>query len=263
MQHWSKTRAGTPRFFCSLCRKTTTWKRKDALRRHVEQRFVAWLTGMETKTEIAKELGVSRRALTKRFHPLFANPPISIVPKRYRASILIVDGAYAHGTALCVLVALDEEDRIFWMFAERERKASWKDFLSRFPEPDVVVGDAQKGLYYAVRDLWGEDVDFQRCQFHVIQLIHRYLTRTPKEEAAKELLRILGRLKDVKTKEEARAWRLEYGIWEGMNQQLFKEKRPDGRYKYPKLRSARTAMRKAVPHLFVFLDHPGVSEYHQ
>jgi hypothetical protein len=152
------------------------------------------------------------------------------------------------------LIAVDEHGHIFWMFAGRETYLSWSAFLETLPEPEVAVGDGQKGLYAAVSTLF-EDAAFQRCQFHVIQLVHKYLTRDPDHEAAKEFLDILYRLKDAKDKEAAMLWKIEYKHWEARHENMLKEKTPAGRYRHARLRSARTAVRGAWPHLFTFLDH--------
>jgi hypothetical protein len=74
--------------------------------------------------------------------------------KLLRELLLIVDATYIHRNQLCVLVAIDEKDRIYWRFATHESYQAWYEFLGKFPKPNVVVMDGQKGLYLAAQRLW-------------------------------------------------------------------------------------------------------------
>jgi len=257
MHRHGKTNTGKERYKCPSCGKTSIIHRPDTRDRHIHDHFVSWLTGKKTKTEVAEELGITRQALSLRFHAFFAALPRVPVPSpEYRPRILIVDGTYVNGVKICILISLDEEDHIFWAFVERERYLSWVAFLERFARPDIVVADGQKGLKSAVDALW-PGMPFQRCQFHVIKLVHEHITREPKEEAGKKLLALLYELKHTKTKEDATMWRYRYICWEKIYEKLFKEKTDGGSWRQRRLRKARGAMRKALPHLFAFLDHEG------
>jgi transposase-like protein len=170
--------------------------------------------------------------------------------------MLILDATYIHKNQLCALVAIDEHDRIFWRFAPYESYAAWYEFLKLFPRPQVVVMDGQKGLFLAARRLWPL-VPIQRCQFHVISFCTQYTGRRPQEQAARAILALLYELKHAKTKERARAWIKSYERWESAFDLQLYAKNAWGEFKYPRLRSVRYIIRKALPNLFTFLDYPG------
>jgi hypothetical protein len=224
--------------------------------RHDHDRLVAWLTGAEGKDEIAKRYGVTRRALSKEFKPFFRQNPNCKIPERFKARMLIVDAKFIHGKAMCALVAVAENDRIFWQFAHDECYGTWYGFLVRFAPPEVVVADGQKGMAAFVKQWW-PDTAFQRCHFHIVQNIIQYLTRNPKEEAGRAALDLAYQLKEVKTSEDAARWKMFHVIWEKQYAKIFSAKTEAGHYQYRKIRSVRFIFRRAIPHLFTYLDHPG------
>jgi predicted RNA-binding Zn-ribbon protein involved in translation (DUF1610 family) len=256
MQRHGKTNAGAERYRCPECGKTTTARREDTKERHIRDHFILWLTGKASKNELADKYGIVRRTLSREFQPLFletAKEPH--IPADLRFRILIVDGTYVHGDALCVLVGVTEDDRIFWRFVERENYAAWRAFFVLFPAPKVIVADGQKGLFKAARELF-PDSGFQRCHFHVVQEGIHDLTRKPTEEAGKDMLSLLHRLKDVKNLYERDRWIMLFKIWEKQYAKVLMEKTAGGSYRYPRVRSARHLVRNALPYLFTYLDHP-------
>jgi hypothetical protein len=255
MQRWGKTRKGTVRFFCPACKKTSVRQRKDTEERHLLYAMDGWLDGKESLREVAERHHKTRQALWKEFHPFFDFVPEPVVPKDLKPRVLVVDGTYVHGRILCVLVAIDEKDNIFWKFAPYESYVSWHSFLIQFHQPEVVVMDGQKGLFSAVRMMW-PSTKIQRCQFHVVQFAIQYLGRNPKEEAGQALLKLLYKLKEAKTLEKRDAWIMFYKIWEKQYEKALTEKNESGRFKYPRLRSTRLIIRRALPNLFTFLDFP-------
>jgi putative transposase len=248
-----KTVTGKERYRCPQCKKTSTIHRPDIRALHIRDHFVTWLIGKSTKAEIASTLGITRQALTKQFSPLFLEewPP----PKQtVYARILIVDGTYIHGNTLCTLIAIDEDDNLFWKFVTSESYLSWLSFLSQFKEPDLIVVDGNEALKAAVLKLWPQ-VDIQRCQFHLIQRVHKVMTRTPSSDAGKELLKLLYELKKVKNTHQALLWRLRYKHWEAQYAVYLKERDERGAFIHKRVRSARLTVRRTLPYIFTFLDH--------
>lgn len=256
MQKWGKTSAGNTRFFCPQCHKTSTWHRNDVEKRHSMNQLKKWLTGKDSLTEIARAERKTRQALWKEFHPLFENFKEKEIPARTKTRVLIVDGCYIHGHSLCVLVAIDEKNKIYWHFAPYESYLHWMSFLSSFSEPDVIVMDGQKGLFAAATVLWPR-VAVQRCQFHVIAFATEYIGRKPRDAAGKKILDILYKLKKVKTKEDRDRWLALYKGWENEYESFFLGKDKYGNFVHKRLRSIRLIMRKALPYIFTFLNYPG------
>jgi len=256
MQRWGKTVAGAARFFCRGCRKTATWKRVDVRKEHHKKRLIAWLMGVENLSSIAKDFQITRQGLWKEFRPFFRQNPDGEIPQGFNARTLIADAKFIHGSALCALIAVDDSDHIFWQFAEAESYSTWSAFLVRFSPPKVVVADGQKGMARFVKRHWPQTA-FQRCHFHMVSLVIHYLSRNPKEEAGRDILDLLYRLKTVKTHERKKRWLMLHRIWEKQYEKIFCAKTESGQHQYRKLRSVRYIVRRAIPNLFVYLDYPG------
>ncbi|HWC58028.1 MAG TPA: transposase [Candidatus Paceibacterota bacterium] len=257
LQRYGYTNAGTKRFFCPSCERTVTaHKRQDVTERHLRHELDQWLGGKDSLTEIAKRYHSTRQTFWHHFRPIMSFPFAPAILHDKPVDMLILDATYIHKNSLCALVAIDEYDRVFWRFANHESFARWKEFLALFPKPSAVVMDGQKGLFAAAKALW-PNVKIQRCQFHVISFAMHYLGRHPKDEAGKEIQQLLYKLKEVKTMERKHWWILLYRIWEARYEKLLSEKE-GRRYKHQKLRSVRFLIRKALPNLFTYLEHPGL-----
>jgi hypothetical protein len=256
MQRWGKTAAGTPRYRCLACKKSSIIHRPDTHLRHDRDRFVAWLTGVESKAAIARKYGVTRRALSKEFKLFFRENPNAGIPQGFQAKRLIVDAKFIHGRVLCALIAVTEEDKIFWQFADAECYRTWSLFLAGFSPPEVVVADGQKGMAHFVKRHW-PGTAFQRCHFHMVLLVTHYLSRNPKDEAGQVILKLVHELKTVKTHDDKKRWLMFHTIWEKQYAKDLGAKTESGHYKNKKLRSVRFVLRRALPDLFTYLDHPG------
>jgi Transposase, Mutator family len=170
--------------------------------------------------------------------------------------MLIVDAKFIRGNELCALIAVDENDKIFWQFANGENYGTWYAALVRFKPPAAVVADGEKGVAGFVKRYW-PDTGFQRCHFHMVKLVIQYPSRNPKEEAGIEILRLMYRLKYVKSHEHKRRWLMLRKIWEKRFAKIFNEKTASGTYAHKKIRSVRFIVRKALPNLFTYPDFPG------
>ncbi|MEA2701331.1 MAG: hypothetical protein QOE22_40 [Candidatus Parcubacteria bacterium] len=256
MQRWGHSRQGKPRFFCTACRKTATPQRNDVEKRNDLQDLRGWLLGKESLSQIASKAKITRQGLWKRFHEvidLAGKEPI--LPDMIKVRILIVDGTYIHGHVLCALIAIDENDKLYWKFAPYESYNAWCDFLSSFVEPDIIVMDGQKGLFAAARTLWPK-VSIQRCQFHLIAFAVQYTGRKPREAIAIELQQLLYSLKYAKDHPGKDAWLDSYLAWEKKYSSFFSARDKRGVFVHSRMRSARLIVRRALPYLFTFLDHP-------
>ena len=256
MQGWGRTVAGRERYRCPVCEISSTIHRPDTHLRHDHDRFVAWLAGVDDKEAIAERYGLTRRALTKEFKQFFRDDPSNVPPLGTKVRMLIVDAKFIHGRMLCALIAMTEHDEIFWQFASAECYGTWYGFLVHFVPPEIIVADGEKGVARFVTRYWPQTA-FQRCHFHMVKLVIHYLSRNPKEEAGRQILNLMYGLKHVKTPEERDRWKLLHRIWEKQFEKILNRKYPSGSYAYRQLRSVRFVLRKAMPHLFTYLDHLG------
>jgi len=226
------------------------------VQRHLRRELDLWLGGKDSLSEIAAHYRSTRQSLWRKFHPFFNVAFEPEIPHDPPMRTLILDATYIHGRTLCALVAIDERDRVFWRFAPYESYETWFKFLALFPTPETVVMDGQKGLFAAARFLWPE-ARIQRCQFHVVSFAIQYLGRHPKDEAGQSILGLLYRLKEVKTPEARDRWIMLFKIWQKQYERQLLARSEAGAFQYPRLRSVRYILRRALPHLFTYIDHPG------
>jgi hypothetical protein len=256
MRRHGVTKAGRERYFCPVRKKAVVVGRDDTRPRHEQERLVARLTGVEGKDAIAKRYGVTRRALSNEFKPFFKKNPNGMAPLGFKAKRLIVDAKFIHGRAPCALVAVTEEDNVFWQFAESECYGARSIFPAGFSPPEVVVADGQKGMAHFVKRHW-PGTAFQRCHFHMALLVARYLSRNPRDEAGQVILKLVHELKTVKTHDDKKRWLMFHATRERQYAKDFGAKTESGHCKNKRLRSVRFVLRRALPDLFAYLDFPG------
>lgn len=99
----------------------------------------------------------------------------------------------------------------------------------------------------------------QMCQFHQILITRRYLTQDPDVVASKELLNLV---KDI-TKMDKESFTGAFDEWYERNKDVLNERVSDKRikrktppYMRPRLRSAYLSLKRNMPLLWTFYDHP-------
>lgn len=99
----------------------------------------------------------------------------------------------------------------------------------------------------------------QMCQFHQILITRRYLTQDPDVVASKELLNLV---KDI-SKMDKESFTGAFDEWYERNKDVLNERVSDKRikrktppYMRPKLRSAYLSLKRNMPLLWTFYDHP-------
>lgn len=119
----------------------------------------------------------------------------------------------------------------------------------------AIVCDGRRGLLSGFNT-----IPVQMCQFHQSAIVVRYLTRKPKLEAAKELLKIV--LLMSKTDKESFVGALNnwYEKWEWfINERTKDPVTGKSRYTHRRLRSAWRSLKTNLPWLFTWYDHMDVS----
>ena len=129
MQRWGKTAAGTSRYRCFVCKRSSIIHRSDTKSRHNKDRLISWLTGVQNLSSKTKSLHITRQGLWKEFRPFFRQNPNGMAPMGFKANLLIVDAKFIHGNELCALIAVTEKDKIFWQFADSECYGTWYSCL--------------------------------------------------------------------------------------------------------------------------------------
>jgi hypothetical protein len=266
MQKRGFTASGTQRWYCKSCEKSRVRKRPDTTERHRRRLFKSWLTGNRSLAEISEDYGLSRRTLTRWFMSLSGHKPPPSEFEFNPFAVYCLDGVYLSGRENAALICRTMTSQLSWMFTLRESFASWAAFLKALQAPGAVVLDGQKGLLAAVLALWPQ-AKIQRCLVHIERLARVKLTRNPKTQTGRELLRLVRGLFDVRTKKQRRRWLCIYRRWEHRHALFLKERsygepQPGKKrrwwYTHRNIRAARSLLRRALPHLFTFVDPPQI-----
>jgi hypothetical protein len=115
----------------------------------------------------------------------------------------------------------------------------------------AIVCDGRKGLIQSF-----ESIPVQMCQFHQAAIIRRYLTKSPKLQAARELIKISDLMKQTDKESFTGALVLWFDKWK-----CFLDERSTNPitgktfYTHKRLRSAARSLKNNLPWLFTWYDH--------
>ena len=117
-----------------------------------------------------------------------------------------------------------------------------------------AVIDGMRGLAQALYP-----IPVQMCQFHQILIVRRYLTQEPDLEASIELLDLVKNI----TRMDKESFVGAFGEWYAKYKDVLNERVHDKRikrytppYMRPRLRSAYLSLKRNMPLLWTFYDHP-------
>ena len=117
-----------------------------------------------------------------------------------------------------------------------------------------AVIDGMKGLPQALKP-----VPVQMCQFHQMLIVRRYLTQDPEIEASRNLLELVNGM----TATDKESFIGAFNEWYDKYRDVVNERVHDGRikrrtppYMRPRLRSAYLSVKRNMPLLWTFYDHP-------
>lgn len=216
LQKRGLTAAGTQRWFCPDCHVSTIKLRPDLSRALLLDRFVTWLLGKQSQTE----LGIPDRTWRSRIDWCWAVVP-KVKPTSEIYPIVLLDGIRV-GSLVC-LIARTPENVIGWRWVGWESSITWSALLEQIPEPTVVVCDGQKGILLAIARCWPES-RIQRCLWHVWMNIRNKLTLNPQTEAGQELLRLTRDLWAVRSLVQSTTWQKCLQVWERKYDDFIRER---------------------------------------
>lgn len=180
LQKRGLTAAGKQRWYCPYCNRGSTKSRPDLARAFVLERFVSWLLGKNSQSEL---LVPSRTWREDTAWCWDIAPPVRLTGEVY--PVLLMDGTRI-GRQVCLIVR-STRYVVNWSFAPWESSTSWDVLLVMMPPPTVIVCDGQKGMLLSIARCWPQ-TRIQRCLFHVWQNIRAKLTLNPQTEAGIDLL---------------------------------------------------------------------------
>jgi len=218
------------------------------------------MLGVASLTSLAKNIGVHRTTLSRRFGSLDVPPSPVPLCSFTHPPVLVLDGTTISKITVLIIVYNTISDQpLAWSFVLREKFDVWHTLLMRIAvryQPHAIVSDGQKGLLKAAKAIFPH-TPHQRCLAHVIRLSLAWLTRNPQTSAGQELRILIRNLAQVKTPAHANAWRESFALWNAYYEEFLKEKSVNpatGRkwYTHRKLRAVRSLVLRALPNLFWF-----------
>jgi hypothetical protein len=149
------------------------------------------------------------------------------------------------------------------------KKILWRKYVTHETIADYVEGvrwlrskgfriygaviDGMRGLAQAL------PFPVQLCQFHQMLMVRRYLTQEPELDASRELLELVNNITSMDKESFVGA----FGEWYDRNKDIVNERVHDRRikrrtppYMRPRLRSAYLSVKRNMPLLWTFHDHP-------
>lgn len=259
-------RNSVQRYKCIDCLALFSSRRKDISRSNRFPWFRKWVSGKMTVGEIADASGYSPRQLHRWFDEYLDQVPTWTI-STMRPVYLLIDGTfYSDGHCLIIYRAENLKRTLFYRFTTMEDDDEIaSDLLNIKAMGYNIAGITTDGSDNIIRaaEYAFPDVPRQRCMVHVQRECLRSITMHPRSPAARLLRGLVMRLGDVETANDMRWWMNMFCRWEEDNREYACEKGllPNSGQAYfirNDLRKAYIHLRRAIPNLFVFIDHPGI-----
>lgn len=209
----------------------------------------AYQEGKQTISELAAVHGVSESTIKRRLREVdktWAQPPLS------GSGFVHLDGTY-WGHNWGIMLGLDEESGmpLYLEFIKSETNQDYKDAVSSIERRGYtirgIIIDGKKSLF----DIFS-GYKIQMCQYHMKQIVKRYLTLHPKLLAARELKALMSKL----TKMEKADFEKEYNSWKATWQDTLNRrsllKSGKTQFTHLRLRSAMHSVDFYLPYLFTY-----------
>ena len=216
--------------------------------------------------EIADRSGYSTRQLHRWFDEYLDSSP-SWTMNTSRPIYLLIDGTYYSDDHCLILYRAENLKRtIFYRFTNHEdQNEIAADLLNiRDLGYDVmgITTDGGDNIIRAIEYVF-PDVPRQRCVVHVQRDCLASITQRPRSTEAKLFRNLVQQLTDVRTGNDKRWWLNIYSNWVEDNEEYVFQKAvvPYSKQEYyvhNDLRKAYIHLKRAIPNLFTYIDHPRV-----
>ena len=203
----------------------------------------------QTIKELSERFGKSVATIKRRFHDIkreWVQPPLS------GGGFVHLDVTY-WGRSFGVLLALDNQSGkpLYMGFVKSETVKDYEDAVSSIKGRGYTIRgliiDGKQSLFKTF-----SEYHIQMCQFHMKQIIRRYLTLHPKMHASRELKELADRLHkadEADFKKDYHAWKEKWKNTIG-----HKSLHKDGKmhYTHQRLRAAMNSLNFYLPYLFTY-----------
>jgi len=237
------------RQFVRRYKKKQTW---------VNRAYEEYTEHRQTYENLRERHGKDPKTLRKYFDA-HAGASGEIIPERDPINLLM--DATFFGRTYGILVCRANGRNLYWREIGSEKVEYYGacvDVLTAagFRFRSFVI-DGRKGVRTLLRERYPA-IPIQLCQFHQLQTITQKLTKRPKLQAGRELRAIALTL--TRTTREAITASLDqwYARWQDFLKERTEstDRKRRWRYTHEKLRSAYFSLRRNLPWLFTYQDHP-------
>lgn len=165
------------------------------------------MEGKQTISELSHRFGVNKSTIKRRLKDIsksWEQPTIE------GCGYVHMDATYWGERSWGVLLALDEHSGfpLYLAFIENETASDYEKAIRSIEERGYtifgIIIDGKKSLFTLF-----SDYQIQMCQFHMKQVIRRYLTQNPRLKAARGLKGLL----DTLTVSSGRDFKINYAQW--------------------------------------------------
>jgi len=224
-------------------------------RRNKSQVITDYIEGKQTLRQLALRYDVSERTIRRDLTGMRFVHSIS----KYKDVTVQLDTTY-WGRHFGLMVIKDAlRNKILWhKYVRNETIAQYIEGISWLKSQGFkiygAVIDGMRGLAQALYP-----IPVQMCQFHQILIIRRYLTKEPDLEASVQLLDLVKSI----TRMDKESFIGAFNEWYEKYKDVLNERVHDKRikrnmppYMRPRLRSAYLSLKRNMPLLWTFYDHP-------
>jgi hypothetical protein len=209
----------------------------------------AYLQEKQTISELSERFGMSVSTIKRRLQGIRRE---WVQPSLSGEGFVHLDVTY-WGRSFGVLLALDSQTGIplYMAFVRSETVKDYVDAVSSMEERDYsirgLIIDGKQSLFRTF-----SEYRVQMCQFHMQQIVRRYLTLSPSMLASRELKVLVGRLH----KADEADFKRDYQEWKEKWKDTIGHKslHKDGKmhYTHQRLRAAMNSLNFYLPYLFTY-----------
>ena len=209
----------------------------------------AYLQEKQTISELSERFGMSVSTIKRRLQGVRRE---WVQPSLSGEGFVHLDVTY-WGRSFGVLLALDSQTGIplYMAFVRSETVKDYVDAVSSMEERDYsirgLIIDGKQSLFRTF-----SEYRVQMCQFHMQQIVRRYLTLSPRMLASRELKELVGRLH----KADEADFKRDYQEWKEKWKDTIGHKslHKDGKmhYTHQRLRAAMNSLNFYLPYLFTY-----------